>query len=248
VRRSNLMVLLGIAFFIVGGVIVYLVTQDDDDGPGTAEVPPVQVVVATESLNAGDLGSEVIAEGKVRQLELPADRAVPGAITSLAQLEGATLTQGYGPDQQITQAGIRGRTRNFEIPEGHEAVAVEIDFVSAGAGYVRDGDRINLYGVFRTGVGDLPVPRSQLLLPSVEVLEVSTDIPSRRGTAAREDEGTAPARATANSVVFLLALPTDQVEQLVYGTEFEALYATLLGQDAPPAGPTPGRDAGNVLG
>jgi Flp pilus assembly protein CpaB len=248
VRRSNLMVLLGIAFFIVGGVIVYLVTQDDDSGPGTAEVPPVQVVVATEVLNAGDLGSELIAEGKVRQLEVPADRAIPGAITSVAQLEGATLTQGYGPDQQITQAGIRGRTRNFEIPEGHEAVAVEIDFVPAGAGYVRDGDRINLYGVFSGPVADLPFPRSQLLLSNVEVLEVSTDIPSRRGATPREDDGTAPARATASSVVFLLALPANEVEQVVYSTQFEALYATLVGQDAPPVAGTPGRDAGNILG
>ena len=30
--RSNLLVLLGIAFFVVGGVIVFLLTDDDDDG------------------------------------------------------------------------------------------------------------------------------------------------------------------------------------------------------------------------
>ena len=31
-RRSNLLVLLGVAFFIIGSLTVYLVDQDDDDG------------------------------------------------------------------------------------------------------------------------------------------------------------------------------------------------------------------------
>jgi len=33
----------------------------------------------------------------------------------------------------------------------------------------------------------------------------------------------------------------------VYLTQFEQLYATLVGEDAEPAGPTPGRDGGSVF-
>jgi Flp pilus assembly protein CpaB len=242
------MVLLGIAFFAVGAILVFLVTRDDDADPVGA--PEVQVVVAIEAIAVGELGSEVVEAGKVRQVAVPADRAVPGAISSPAQLEGVTFIQAYGADQQITSAGIRGRARAFEIPAGHEAVAVEIASVAAGSGYVREGDRINLYGVFSNQPpGDRPAPRAHLLLRNVEVLDVSVDAPARRGavTGGTEDPNQPAARQVGESIVFLLALTPGDVEKLVFATKFEGLYATLLPADAPPVGPTPGRDAGNVL-
>ena len=40
--------------------------------------------------------------------------------------------------------------------------------------------------------------------------------------------------------------PAD-VEKVVWGTQFETLYASLTADDAPPAGPTPGRDPETIL-
>ena len=52
-NRSNLLVLLGIAFFVVGGIIVYVVTNGDDGGGGSAAVNQTTVVVATHDIANG---------------------------------------------------------------------------------------------------------------------------------------------------------------------------------------------------
>ncbi len=238
-QRSNLLVLLGIAFFIVGGVIVYLITNDDDDG-GSGSPANVQVVVATTDISAGDLADDLIAENKLRAIEVQATQLVPGAVGSLTQLEGATFTQNFAADQQITQVGVQlANNRTFEIPEGFEAVAVQLDFVPGVAAYVSPGDRINLYASIS---GD----RAELLLTNVEVLDVDLTIPPRRGTASDPNTGSTP-RASSGAVTYLLALRADDIEKVVYVTENAALYGSLVPDEAPPAGPTPGRDAGSLF-
>jgi Flp pilus assembly protein CpaB len=241
--RSNLLVLLGIAFFVVGGVIVYMLTSDDDDG-GSGEDAKVTAVVATADISAGALADDLVEEGKLRVVEVDANRLVPGAIGSLAQLEGATFTQGFEPDQQITSVGLQLKnTRAFEIPEGFEAVAVQLDFVPGVAAYVSAGDRINLYGtVGAAGTGG----RSELVLTNVEVLDVDLTIPPRRGQATDSGTSSTP-RGSSDAVTYLLALRADDVEKVVYLTEFWDLYATLTGDEAPPAGPTEGRDDQSIF-
>ena len=249
-RRSNLLVILGIAFFLVGGVVVFLLTEDDDDGGGDGEAQPVTVVVATNDIPAGTLADDLIEQGGLRTLEIPATELVPGAIQSTNQLAGATFIQGFAKDQQITSVGVQQQTRTFEVPEGFEAVAVQIDFVPGAAGYVNPGDRVNLYGIFNTPAADRPSPRAELLLTNVEVLDVDLTIPPRRGTASQPTDGTdgtAAQRASSSAVTYLLALRSDDAEKVIYQTEFESLYASLTADEAPPAGPTPGRDAETIL-
>lgn len=249
-RRSNLMVLLGAAFFLVGGLLVYLLTRDDDGGGSASRGDgAVTVVVPTEDVAAGSLADELIESGRLRTAEIPAAQVIPGAVQSVNQLAGATFIQGFAKDQQITTSGVQLPSRTFSVPEGFEAVALQLDFVDGGAGYVSQGDRINLYGVFTTPVGEAPVPRAELLLTNVEVLDVDLTIPPRRGSASQAtDPTTSPTpRASAQAVTYLLAMRADDAEKVIYTTEFAKLYASLTAPDAPPAGPTPGRDGGNVL-
>jgi Flp pilus assembly protein CpaB len=243
--RSNLLVLLGIAFFVVGGVIVYMLTSDDDDGGGgSGDGAKVTAVVATAEVPAGALADDLIEEGKLKAVEVEANRLVPGAIGSLAQLEGATFTQGFEPNQQITNVGLQLKNnRAFDIPEGFDAVAVQLDFVPGVAAYVSAGDRINLYGtVGAAGTGG----RSELVLTNVEVLDVDLTIPPRRGQSG-DDNGSATPRSSSEAVTYLLALRPDDVEKVVYLTQFWDLYATLTGDEAPPAGPTSGRDDQSIF-
>lgn len=247
-RRSNLLVILGIAFFLVGGVIVFLLTEDDDDG-ASGEIQPVTVVVASTDIEAGALADEVIEQGGLRTEEIPAAELVPGAVQSVNQLAGATFVQGFARDQQITTSGLQLQNRTFTVPEGFEAVAVQIDFVPGGAGYVNAGDRINLYGVYRSALADRLSPRTELLLTNVEVLDVDLTIPPRRGntTATTDGSGGPAQRASGTAVTYLLALRADDAEKVIFQTEFESLYASLTADEAPPAGPTPGRDAESIL-
>lgn len=240
--RSNLLVLLGIAFFVVGGIIVFLLT-DDDDGGGAAG--PVPVVVSSVDVAAGTLADDLIEQGRLKQIQVPADELVPGAIQSLNQLTDATFVQGFAANQQLTSGGLQLRNRTFEVPEGFEAVAIQVDFVEGGAGYVTPGDFINLYGTYDTQYPlAQPVPRAQLLLSNVEVLDVNLSIPPRRGNSQADST---VARASTDTVTFLVALRTADAEKVIYNAEFQGLYASLVADDAPPAAGTPGRDGDTVL-
>lgn len=246
-RRSNLLVLLGIAFFVVGGVIVFLLTDDDDEGSGGGAAGPATVIVGSDDIPAGALADELIEAGRLRAVEVAPTEVTPGAVQSLNQLAGATFIQGFAANQQITTSGVQLQSRTFAVPEGFEAVAVQIDFVPGAAGYVSAGDHINLYGVYRTAAGEALVPRAELLLTNVEVLDVDLTIPPRRGTAPADPSQPAAQRASGTAVTYLLALRADDAEKVIYQTEFENLYASLTADEAPPAGPTPGRDGGTIL-
>lgn len=248
-RRSNLLVILGIAFFLVGGVIVFLLTDEDDDDGAAGDVQPVTVVVANNDVAAGTLADDLIEQDGLRTVEIAPAQLTPGAVQSVNQLAGATFIQGFAKDQQITTAGLQLQSRTFEVPEGFEAVAVQIDFVPGAAGYVSPGDLVNLYGVFNTPSGDRPAPRAELLLTNVEVLDVDLTIPPRRGTATQAADGStsSPQRASGSAVTYLLAVRTDDAEKVIYQTEFERLYATLPADESPAAGPTPGRDGESIL-
>ena len=243
-NRSNLLVLLGIAFFVVGGIIVYVLTNDDD-GDNTSSGSPVTVIVAANDISAGSLANEMIDQGNLKEEEVPADQLVPGAIQSINQLQGATFVQGFAGGQQITASGLQNVGRTFEVPAGYEAIAVQLDFVGGGAGYVSVGDRVNIFGAFSDRYGlSTPAPHSELILTNVEVLDVSLNIPARRGQSV--DDATVP-RQSSDSITYLLAVKTQDAEKLVFTTEFHSLYATLTAPDAPPAGPTPGRDGDNIF-
>jgi pilus assembly protein CpaB len=234
-------VLLGIAFFVVGGIIVFLLT-DDDDGDGAAG--PVPVVVSNVDIPAGTLANDLIEQGRLKQTEVSADNLVPGAIQSLNQLTDATFVQGFAAGQQLTSGGLQLQNRTFEVPEGFEAVAIQVDFVEGGAGYVTPGDHINLYGTYDVQYPlEQPVPRAQLLLSNVEVLDVNLSIPPRRGTTSDPSV----ARASTDTVTFLVALRAPDAEKVIYNAEFQGLYASLVADDAPPVSGTPGRDGDTIL-
>jgi Flp pilus assembly protein CpaB len=244
-RRSNLLVILGIAFFVVGGFIVYLLT--DDGGDSVVQAQSTSVVVGRQDIPAGALADELIEQGALESVEIDAANVTPGAIQSLNQLAGATFVQGFAAEQQITGSGLQLQNRTFEIPEGFDAVSVQIEFVAGAAGYVNPGDRVNLYGLFTGPVGDKVTPRAELLLTNVEVLDVDLSIPARRGTTPADPSQPASPRASGETVTYLLALRSDDAEKVIFTTEFQGLYATLTADDAPPAGATEGRDPGSIL-
>lgn len=241
-NRSNLLVLLGIAFFVVGGIIVYVLTNDDSSASPT-EGGPVTVVVATQDIPAGSLADEIIEQGGLKELKVPAGQVVAGAVQSLQQIAGATFISGFADDTQITASGLQAINRSFEVPEGYEAMAVQLDFVAGGAGYVNPGDHVNIYGAFAGGgvIDGLGTPGASLLVTDVQVIDVDLTIPARRGS------GDAAQRASTDSVTMVVAVKASDAEKLVFTTEFHSLYATLLGKDAGPTPDTSGRNGSNVL-
>lgn len=251
-NRSNLLVLIGIAFFVVGGIIVYVVTNGDDGDSSSPSVGEVTVVVSTHDIAAGAKATDEINKGGLKEVQVASGSLVPGAIQSLQQLDGATFVSGFKDDQQILGSGVQTVKRGYKLPEGYEAIAVQLGFPQGVAGYVSPGDRINLYGSFKAvdPKNGEAVPNGEqvhLFMTNVRVLDVNQTIPAN-GTAA--DGTTATARTGDGSILVLLAVKTHDAERIVYmqqGVNSSGLYGTLVTDDAKPAGPTAGADLGNIL-
>jgi Flp pilus assembly protein CpaB len=103
---------------------------------------------------------------------------------------------------------------SFTIPEGKQAVAVQIPYVGGVAGYTKAGDKVNVYGILdEKGAGADPAgPASRLILGSVDVLAVTSPGPGAEG----------------GNATYLLALDTAQAEQVIFFAKFQSLWMTLV--------------------
>jgi len=122
---------------------------------------------------------------------------------------------------------------SFTIPEGKQAVAIQMPFVSGLAGYAKAGDTVNVYATLdEKAVGiEPPPPMSKLVLPGVQVLAV-----------------TAPAAgADAGNATYLLALDAAQAEQAIFFAKFQSLWLTLVPKGQPAVPATPGRTYNNLF-
>ncbi len=121
---------------------------------------------------------------------------------------------------------------SFTIPEGKQAVAVQVPFVAGLAGYAKAGDLVNVYAAIEKGTvtPETPPPLVKLVLPAVEVLAVTGPGPG----------------ADAGNETYLLALDAAQAEQVIFLARFESVWMTLTtkGQSVPS---TPGRSHKNAL-
>lgn len=265
-RRSNLMVVLGIAFFVVGAAIVYLVVANDDDGAsGTSSSDElVDVVVATDVLEAGANGQDLITGEAVGVEQVPLAERLPDALTTPGQLADKILLQGFQPGEQVRLGGLRTIGQAVSIPQGFDAVAVEVPFVQGGANYVQPGDHINIYAGLGLDAGQVAAaastqpdsaplpyatPRVELLLTNVLVLDVNQVVAPLRTQAADPNNPAATARTGSESITFLLALRPADAEKVIFQqvTDGHLLYVSLAGKDAPPAGPTAGQDDTTIL-
>jgi Flp pilus assembly protein CpaB len=118
------------------------------------------------------------------------------------------------------------------IPDGMEAIAVQVPFVQGVAGYAHAGDTVNVFAIVKSGQPGTPLkaPMTRLILSNVKVIS---------------ETGPAPG-ADAGNATYLLALTSSQAEQIVYFTAFESLYLDLTRKGAPPA-VTAGRTPANAL-
>jgi Flp pilus assembly protein CpaB len=263
-QRSNLIILFGIAFFLIGGAIVFLVLNDDEDGspsaaPGQAEVT---VFVAAEDIPPNTLGSEVIEQGMLTTEPVAGGSQPVGAITSAASLDNQLFAIGVSEGDVITSSQLSVRSlSNVSVPEGYDGVAVSLPFLNGGAGYVAPGDTVNIYGVYGTGDeaaglstpdsgGEARLPRTEMVLTNVLVLDVSAQEgrSTDNATQTAEGEATVGRAAQGAPLTYLLALRPTDAERLIQVTSFAGAYVSLTADGAAPVSDTPGSDGGSVLG
>ncbi|MBA2609314.1 MAG: hypothetical protein H0U92_10270 [Actinobacteria bacterium] len=121
----------------------------------------------------------------------------------------AAVTTTIPPPGSVAPPAAAAPLAGFVIPNGHQAIALDVPFVNGVAGYAKAGDHVNVFGVFKNQAANasLPNPAAKLVLSDIEVLAATTPV---------------GANAT-----YVLSVDVAQAEQLVYLASFEGSYLTL---------------------
>ena len=151
-------------------------------------------------------------DGKVRATTTPAaDAAAQPAAAAVPQVAAAPV----------------------KIPEGKEAIALQLPKIAGLGGYTEVGDRVNVYGTFKDrqpGGSVKGAPLVKLILSNVEVLAVTS--------AAATTEG--------GSATYIFAVSPDEAEKLIYLSSYEGIWLSLVRDGAPPVEGTTGHNVQNV--
>ncbi len=238
-KRSNMLVILGLAVFIVGAAATFLISRTGDDAAPAPGSGRSVVLIAAKEIPAGTSGSDAVESGLVKSSTV-IDTAKPAdALSDATQLFGRTATFGVRAGQVITSeqfAQAQTRIGTLKIPEGKTALAIGLGQVSGVAGFVGAGDRINIYGAVKASADNKGLAATHLIMQNTEVLNVNgstlTDNPGQPG-------GT--------GLIYLLAVTPAEAERLIYLTTFENLYFSLVAKDRPTVALTPGASAAGAL-
>ena len=228
-KRSNLIVIIGLAVFVAGAAATFLIVRNDDGSSGPKNVTPV--LVAGQAIPAGTTGGNAVDQGLVESKNVELESKPPNALTDPSQLVGKTAVASVPAGATLTEDQFtvpQTRLGTVKIPDGKTALALQLGWVQGVGGFVASGDRIDIFGVVKDGPGS---PSAKLIMQNTEVLNVNVSgQTAAAGTPISGD--TKP--------IFLLAVTPQEAERLVYLTTFQDLYFSLVPRDQAPVPGTPG--------
>jgi Flp pilus assembly protein CpaB len=238
-KRSNLIVTLGLAVFIVGAAATYLVVRSSDDG-ATSSASKVPVLVATKPIPAGTTGTAVVTGGMIKTKGVDVASKPSTAITDASQLAGKTVTLGVAEGEVLTLDQFQAaqtRIGTLKIPDGKTALALSLNNVPGVAGFAGAGDHVNIYGVIKPDSDPKnPEGAVHLIMQNTEILNVN----GANLVAAQGQPGGV-------GLVYLLAVSPIEAERLIFLSSFQQLYFSLVSKDAATVGATPGSSIVDAL-
>lgn len=238
-KRSNMLLVAGAAVFLIGAALVVSLVQATNQKDTKAST--AAVLVARSTIPAGTSGADAIAKQLVVARPVPASVKAPDVLVNPSELSGRVIDNQIDAGEQIRASDLRPMTVRggaIKIPAGQQGVAVQLPFVSGGAGYVGPGDFVDIYGNVKNPDG---TTITKLVLGGVKVLDVSTEV------APRVESGQSSERANGTNVTYLLSLNADQAERVIYLAANQQLWLTLQGEGNQPVPATSGRTADDVL-
>ncbi|MGZ5214494.1 MAG: Flp pilus assembly protein CpaB [Actinomycetota bacterium] len=237
-RSRGLVVALAVLLAVAAAGAVVLYTNGvkkaaESGGSLTTVIVAAQDIPANTSLDA------LIQSGGFKELSVPADAVVDGAVTSLAELRGQTTTAPIVANEQLTASNLSGGEQveggMLGISKGHVALTIKLNAPQGVNGNIQRGDNITVFATF-TGASiikgaTLPelvkgtastTDRQELpdftttLIPTVRVLQVVNP---------GIDEAGNP---TGDAVTLTLDLLPSDAQALTLANQTATLYIGLL--------------------
>lgn len=178
------------------------------------EVETIEVVVSTRDVPAGQQFDPLIEEGVFTTRAVASDDVVPGVITDVYQLQGQRSAYPILAGEQIPAARLAGPLQAgggvLGIPEGMHAVSVSLERQRSVAGFLQQGDRVEVFGTFAAKSGG---STTRVVVPDALVLAVVD--PTDTGGSGGANEVT-------------LAVTPEQASLLIFTQEQGRVWLTLL--------------------
>lgn len=231
------------------------------EGQAIAEVDAVFGYVATDAIETGTLIDTAIQQGVVEQREIPRSLLAPDAVTDLTQVTGRVVQDRIVAGDQLVLDRFAAPGQGVQvlaIPEGHQAMAVEVSVPPGVAGFLREGDHVSVIGYL-----DVPIPGSEVQITDPETGQVTVDTQDEaraqylvqdvevlavgQRSVTTTEEGDPETVEELGSVLLTLAVTADEAERLTFGTLDGELWVTLLPEDELDPVSTQGRTARDVF-
>lgn len=221
------------------------------DARATKDQELVEVLVAAETIDAGESVSDAQEAGKIEKAEVRRADMVDGSLSSTSSIADLVAIGAIYPGEQLIarKFGSLGDTESLVIPDGKMAVSVELTDFERVAGFVNPGNEVAVFATALDPVALLPDNKEQklgsvtrIVLTRVPVLGVGTTSVTSRTT---EGEDGATTEEVARTIL-TIAVTQDEAERLIQADRVTELNFALLTDDSKVEN-GPGADLGTVF-
>jgi len=178
-RSRGLVVALALLLAVMAAAAVVLYTNGvKKDATSGGEL--ATVIVATQNIPAGTSLDTLIESGAFKELNVPTDAVVEGAVTGLSELRGQTITTPIVANQQLATSSLSSGEQveggMLGISKGHEALTIKLNAPQGGDGHIQRGDNVTVLATF-TGVSVIKATLDQLTNPAATGTTDRQDLP-----------------------------------------------------------------------
>lgn len=218
--RRALIFLVALTVAAVGTTMIIWYVQGADARAADGQ-ERVEVVVASEVIDAGESIADALDAGKLRTREVARDDAADDALTSTDGVADLVALGPIYPGQQVVsrQLGKPGSEQVLGIPGDKMAISVELTDPERVAGFVSPGSWV---AIFMSGdpeayladgsTRQLP-PVTRVLLPKVQVLGVGDTSVTSRTT--KDGDGTQTTEQVPRTIL-TIAVDQEQAQKVIF--------------------------------
>lgn len=234
-KQTLILVLIGVILFVAGSALAYASVEGAKKGTNTnnaATATTTPAVVAKADIPAGTTGAAMEAQGLVALQLVPTKSFSPTDLTSLQGLSDQVLNGPVQKGHAISTTELNVSTQAISIPQGLDAMTVNISGPENLAGYLQPGSHVDIYAnITKVSIGSgpsagLPIPCTELAMTNIEVVDVSSTSPSLAAT-----KGASTGRSVPGSETLLLALTPGQARSLSFLEQNETISVVQPDQE-----------------
>ncbi|NPC43544.1 Flp pilus assembly protein CpaB [Nocardioides sp. zg-1230] len=235
--RRSVLLMVAVLIALIGTALIVVYVQGIDARAAEGQ-ELVEVLVATDTLEAGESVSAAQEAGKFDTKEVRRDDVVDGALSSTSSISDLVATGPIYPGEQLIarKFGTLGDTDSLVIPDDKMAVSVELTDWERVAGFVNPGNEVAIFGTALAPVRIAPDGEetklgdwTRVVLPRVPVLGVGTTSVTSRTT--QSDDGEEVVEEVPTTIL-TIAVSQAEAEKLIHSDRTTELTFALLTDDS----------------